>query len=193
MGLADDAVVAAAIAERRKVLTDWSITEEDLASLAASSFVRVLTPGSDAGEPLHVLSALERRSGRWDTDLQGARTALSAAISLVLRLTGREGDPAKSREHAFLSVLAENRLRTGRAAPLDELLPEILEPPLAEVGALPVEAFVSAKQRSELAADLNTLIASPTLATWRAGQDLDVARWMQPIDGRTPATIVSVA
>jgi hypothetical protein len=111
----------------------------------------------------------------------------------VLRLTGREGDPAKSREHAFLSVLAETRLRSGRAAPLRELLAEVVEPPIAEVGALAVEAFISTKQRNELAADLNTLIASPSLAAWREGQDLDVGRWMQPVDGRTPATIVSVA
>jgi hypothetical protein len=69
----------------------------------------------------------------------------------------------------------------------------VVEPPIAEVGALAVEAFISTKQRNELAADLNTLIASPSLAAWREGQDLDVSRWMQPVDGRTPATIVSVA
>jgi DNA helicase HerA-like ATPase len=40
---------------------------------------------------------------------------------------------------------------------------------------------------------LNTLIASSSLARWRTGQDLDVGRWMLPMDGRTPATIVSVA
>ena len=34
------------------------------------------------------------------------RAALSAAISLVLRLLGRDPDPAKSREHVLLSLLA---------------------------------------------------------------------------------------
>ncbi len=29
-----------------------------------------------------------------------------------------------------------------------------------------------------LVADLNTLIASTAFATWRQGQDLDVARWI---------------
>jgi hypothetical protein len=155
--------------------------------------VRVITPGSDAGEPLHLLSALERRSARWDTDPAGARATLSAAVSLLLRLTGRDADPGRSREHAFLCVLAEARLLRGRTASLAELLPEILEPPVAEVGALPVDAFVPPRLRAELAADLNTLIASPAFAAWRQGQDLDVGRWMQPVNGRTPATIVSVA
>ncbi len=111
----------------------------------------------------------------------------------MLRLTGRDGDPGRSREHALLSVLAETRLLGGRTAAIAELLPEILLPPIAEIGALPVEAFISERQRSDLAADLNTLIASPTMAAWRKGQDLDVGRWMEPVNGRTPATIVSVA
>jgi hypothetical protein len=192
-GVADEPVVREAAEVRRKGLTDWGITEADLATHAARSFVRVVTPGSDAGEPLHLLSALERRSARWDTDLPGARATLSAAVSLVLRLTGREGEPGQSREHAFLCVLAEARLRAGRTAALDELLPEILEPPVDVVGALPVDAFLPPRQRTELAADLNTLIASPSFASWREGEDLDVARWMEPVEGRTPATIVSVA
>jgi len=119
----------------------------------------------------------------------GARATLSAAVSLVLR----DGDPARSREHALLCVLAEARLMSGRAAPLNELIGEVLLPPIAEIGALPVDSFVSERQRMDLAADLNTLIASPVLAAWRRGQDLDVAKWMAPVDGRTPATIVSVA
>jgi hypothetical protein len=192
-GIADEPVVRAAVDARRTGLAHWSIGEPELAAFAQKTNVRVLTPGSDAGEPLHLLSALERRSARWDTDLQGARATLSAAVSLVLRLTGRDADPGRSREHALLCVLAEERLRRGCTASLDELLPEILEPPVAEIGALPVDTFLSARQRAELAADLNTLIASPDFAAWRQGEDLDVGRWMQPVDGKTPATIVSVA
>jgi hypothetical protein len=192
-GIADPPVVLEAVEARRRGLTTWGITEADLAAHAARSFVRVVTPGSDAGEPLHLLSAMERRSSRWDGDVHGARAMLSAAVSLVLRLTGRDGEPGQSREHALLCVLAEQRLLRGRTASLDELLPEILEPPIEIVGALPVEAFLGQKQRAELAADLNTLIASPSFAAWRAGQDLDVGRWMEPVDGKTPATIVSVA
>jgi len=58
---------------------------------------------------------------------------------------------------------------------------------------MPVNAYMSAGRRAELAADLNNLIASPAFATWRRGQDLDVGRWMLPVDGKTPATIISVA
>jgi hypothetical protein len=192
-GIADPPLVLDAVTNRRAGLEAAGIREPELADFVAKTCVRVITPGSDAGEPLHLLSALERRSPRWDHDVEGARATLGAAVSMVLRLIGRDGDPGKSREHALISVLAEARLRRGDVAPLDRLLPELVEPPIDYVGALAVDDFISLKQRRELAADLNTLIASPTFESWREGQDLDVGKWMEPVDGKTPATIVSVA
>jgi hypothetical protein len=61
------------------------------------------------------------------------------------------------------------------------------------VGALPLNDFVSKTDRKALAAALNTLLASPTFASWREGATLDVGEWLTPTDGRTPAVIVSVA
>ncbi|MBN8616231.1 MAG: ATP-binding protein [Deltaproteobacteria bacterium] len=192
-GIADASLVAKIAEQRKKQLLASSITERELAHYCASAHIRVITPGSDAGEPLHLLSALERRSPRWDTHVEIARNTLEAAISMVLRLMGRDADPAQSREHALLTTIAERRHLAKKPADLASLLPDILEPPFAEIGALPVESYMGGKARAELAADLNTLIASNSLARWRQGQDLDVAKWMEPVDGKTPATVVSVA
>jgi hypothetical protein len=192
-GIADKPLVEQIAATRKKELTSWSITERDLAHYCESTHVRVITPGSDAGEPLHLLSALERRSPRWDHDVDGARATLEAAVSMVLRLMGRDPDPAQSRAHALLTAIAERRHAAKQPADLASLLPDVITPPFAEIGALPVETYLGEKARADLAADLNTLIASSSLARWRQGQDLDVGQWMQPVDGKTPATIVSVA
>jgi hypothetical protein len=140
-----------------------------------------------------VLAPLEHRSAQWDTDVEAARQSLSAAVSLVLRLLGRDPDPARSRDHVLLSVLAERRLGAGQAAGLAELMAEIVDPPIAEIGALPVNEFLRKKERSALAASLNTLLGSPTFASWRQGVPLDVASWVKPDHGATPCTIVSVA
>jgi hypothetical protein len=129
--------------ERRRALTAWGLAEDDLRAFAASTRIRVVTPGASAGEPLHVLSSLERRSDRWDRDPESARYALSAAVSLVLRLLGRDPDPAKSREHVLLSVLAERRLLAGGAADLGALLEDLARPPIARIGALELGAFLS--------------------------------------------------
>ena len=111
--------VARTLSEQRKAgLGAWGIGESDLLAYASGAEVRVITPGSSAGESLHLLSSLERRSARWDLDPEAGRAALSAAISLVLRLLGRDPDPAKSREHVLLSLLAERHFRQGEGADL---------------------------------------------------------------------------
>ncbi len=180
-------------AERARSLRAWSIEERDVAEYARGISLRVITPGSSAGELLHVLSSLERPSERWQSDPESARGALSAAISLVLRLLGRDPDPAKSKEHVLLSVLAEQRALQGKSAELPALLEELHTPPISHIGALELDAFVSKSDRRALAAALNTLLASPTFAGWRQGTDLDVGTWLTPRDRRTPGVIVSVA
>ena len=117
-----------------------------------------------------------------------------AAVSLVLRLLGREPDPAKSREHVLLSVLAERRLAAGESAELATLMNDVLEPPIDRIGALPLNTFIKRSERRSLAAALNTLLASPSLASWRQGVSLDVADWLTcKADDRTPIVVVSVA
>jgi len=180
-------------AERERGLASFSIGVPELSQYRQSTHVRVITPGADAGELLHVLSSLERRSSRWDTDVDGARAALSAAISLILRLLGRDPDPARSREHVLLSVIAERRLKAGQTAEIGALLPEIIEPPFDQIGALSIDSFMSKRSRKDLAAALNAILASPSFAAWRQGATLDVGEWMKPVDGKTPATIISVA
>jgi hypothetical protein len=118
-------VAAELAAQRASGLARWSIGENELRTYARAIAPRVITPGSSAGEMLHVLSSLERRSDRWDSDVESARAALSAAVSLLLRLLGRDPDPAKSKEHVLLSVLAERRLVAGNNADLGSLLGDL--------------------------------------------------------------------
>jgi hypothetical protein len=178
---------------RRQALTVARIGEPEMQKFCESTHVRVITPGSSAGEPLHVLSSLERRSPRWDTDPESARDGLSAAIGLVLRLLGRDSDPARSKEHVLLSVLAERHLRAGGNADIATLMADLNEPPIETIGALPINDFLKRKERAALASALNNLLASPTFASWRAGASLDVGEWVTVKDGRTPAVILSVA
>ncbi len=188
-----DELAKRAAEQRRAGLEAFGLGERELVDYAARSRVRVITPGADAGELLHVLSSLERRSSRWEDDIDGARAALSAAVSLLLRLLGRDPDPARSKEHVLLSVVAEARLKAGKSADIGELLADIVDPPLESIGALSVDQFLSKRARRDRAASLNSRLASPSFASWRQGVSLDVAEWMRPVEGRTPATVVSVA
>jgi DNA helicase HerA-like ATPase len=187
--------VAAETAETwRARLADWNLTAEDIAAFRARVAPVVFTPGMLSGEPLHVLSSLERPSPLWSTDVEAARESLSASVSLLLRLIGRDPDPTRSRDHVVLSVFAERRLRAGQSASVAELLSDVSEPPVETVGAMGIDEFLPKRDRNSLATALNTLLASPTFESWRSGAALDVAAWMSPrADGRTNAVIVSVA
>jgi hypothetical protein len=179
--------------ERQQGLAAWGLGEREVGGFRDKTNFRVITPGSSAGESMHVLSSLERPATDWKADPEGARASLSAAVSLVLRLLDRDPDPAKSREHVLLSVLAERRLRAGEPSDLGALLGDVLSPPITEIGALPVDRFFPKRQRAEFAAALNALLASPSFASWREGAPLDVGGWLTPNDGRTPGVILSVA
>jgi hypothetical protein len=63
------------------------------------------------------------------TDPESARAALSAAVSLLLRLLRRGPDPAKSKEHVLLSVLSEQRPTRGHSAELAALLDDLCQGP----------------------------------------------------------------
>jgi hypothetical protein len=90
-------------------------------------------------------------------------------------------------------VLAERRLRAGQPSDLGSLLADVTSAHIEPIGALPVDRFMSKRDRASLAAGLNTLLASPSFASWRSGVPIDIGRWLTPRDGRTPAVIVSVA
>jgi len=57
----------------RQKLAEWRPGPADVAQLHNAIAPRVLTPGSTAGEPLHVLSPLEQSSPLWKTDIEFAR------------------------------------------------------------------------------------------------------------------------
>jgi hypothetical protein len=177
----------------REGLSRDGLAADDVAALARSVAIRVVTPGATIAEPLDVLSALSRRSALWGVDDEAAHDELSSGLCLLLRLAGLDGDP-RSKEHVVLSALAMRRLERGEACPLATLLSDLLDPPVANVGAMPFDEFFPPGERRALAQGLNALLASPRLAGWLKGAPLDVAGWLAPRDdGRTPAVIVSVA
>ena len=179
--------------KRREGLAASGLGEADVRKLREAMHVRVLTPGTQAGEPLHVLSPLEQATTSFAVDEEAARDALSSAVSLLLRLVEREAE-ATSPAHVLLSTLAERRLRAGQAASLEALLEDLKTPPMERIGALAVDEFFAPKERGALATDLNALVAAPTFAAWRRGAPLDVGAWLAPrTDGKVPVVIVSVA
>ena len=114
-------------------------------------------------------------------------------MSLLLRLLGRDADPARAGSTSLLSVLAERRLRAGAASDLASLL--------GRPGAAAdrphrraADRHVPAKARARGARGGSEHAARVAdVRDVATGTQLDVTSWLTAKDGKTPAVIVSVA
>jgi hypothetical protein len=70
-----------------------------------------------------------------------SRVALGSGLAR-LAILGRDPDPAKSREHVLLSVLAENRLRNGQLSDLGVLLKTALTRPSSRSAKRPIVSLM---------------------------------------------------
>jgi hypothetical protein len=193
-GIDVEARAATLASERPKSLATWQLDGSHVRALRERCALRILTPGSVAGEPINLLSSLDCPLDRWTRDTETARDRLCAALSMILRLLRRDADPASSREHVLLATIAEHQITRGAGCSLESLLRALEAPPIESIGALTVDDFVAPNERRELAAALNALLASPSFAAWRTGTALDVGEWLRPReDRRAPAVIVSLS
>lgn len=176
----------------REGLERWGQGGARIRALREAAEVRVYTPGSSAGRPLSILRSFARPDEvvMRDPELLGER--LAAAAGSLLSLVGRNGDPA-SREHVLLAAILEQHWRAGRDVTLADLVLGVQTPPLTQVGVLDLDTFYPASERVRLATALNSVLASPSFATWLAGDPMDVARLFTAPDGRPRVSIVSIA
>jgi hypothetical protein len=83
--------------------------------------------------------------------------------------------------------------RAGKDVDLRQLIQDINRPPIAKVGAVDLESFYPAKDRTKLAMSLNNLLASPSFASWLEGEPLDIARILYTPEKKPRLAIFSIA
>lgn len=163
-----------------------------IARLRAAGEVAIYTPGSEAGIPLSVLRSL-RAPTQSEVDTEAYRDRSEATVSGLLALIGIVADPLRSREHVLISQLIDRAWREHRDLELAALIQTITKPPFSQVGAFDLETFFPAKDRTELALQLNTLLASPSFAAWSRGEPLDVTKLLYTSQGKPRIAILSIA
>lgn len=185
---------AADLARRwREGLAEWGQDGARVARFAGAAERVLYTPGSTAGRPLAALRSFAPPAAGRSGDAEALREKVVAAVSSLLGLAGIDADPLRSREHVLLSTLLERAWREGRALDLAGWIRELQRPPIDRVGALDLETFFPAADRTRLALALNGLVASPAFAAWTEGDPLDVGRLLHTEDGRPKLSIVSIA
>ncbi len=185
---------AAAQAELwRKGLASWGQDGERIRRLRAAAEFSIYTPGSEAGQPISIVSSFAAPPAALIEDGDLYRERIATTVTSLLSLLGVDADPIRSREHILLSTLLDNRWRQGRDADLGGLIQAIQSPPVQRVGVLELDSFYPAKDRFELAMRLNNLLAAPGFQVWMKGQPLDVGSLLYTPAGKPRVAIVSIA
>jgi hypothetical protein len=153
----------------------------------------IYTPGSSAGIPITVLKSFAAPPKELVEDAEAFGERVASATSGLLALLGIDADPIKSREHIFLSTLLDAAWRAGKDVDLRQLIQDINRPPISKVGAVDVESFYPAKDRTKLAMNLNNLLASPSFASWLEGEPLDIQKMLYTTDKKPRLAIISIA
>ena len=178
----------------RNGLAEWGITPERITALTNAAEFAIYTPGSDAGIPVSVLSSLAAPGLDWATNREVLTERIASTVTAILGLVGfGELDPIRSREHILLSNIFQSAWSQNKSLDLTELILQIQTPPFDKLGAFPVDTFFPAKDRMDLALQINNILAAPTFELWRVGQPLDIASLLWSPDGRPRHSIFYLA
>jgi hypothetical protein len=177
----------------RNGLAAWGQDGERIRRLRAAAECAVYTPGSSAGLPVSILSSFAAPPPEILEDIELLRERVASTVAGLLGLVGIEADPVKSRETILLSNLVQNAWGKGRDLDLGALIQEVQQPSVTRIGVLDVEAFYPAKDRFNLAMQLNTLLASPSFAAWLEGEPLDIGQLLHTPAGKPRVAIFSIA
>jgi hypothetical protein len=177
----------------KKGLASWDEGPDRIRRFCDTVDRVIYTPGSSAGIPITVLKSFAAPPAELVADADAFGERVSSAASGLLALMGIESDPVHGREHIFLSTLLDAAWRSGKDVDLRQLIQDINRPPIDRVGAVDLESFFPAKERTKLAMNLNNLLASPSFAAWMEGEPLDIQRILYTAEKKPRLAIMSIA
>ncbi len=168
----------------KKGLADWGINPDRIAQLKDSVEYTIFTPGSEAGVPVSILSSLASPNLDFAMDGEAARDRIGGVVSALIDLMNLKVDPVRSPEGILLSNIFEYYWSRNEDLTLEKLIAAIQKPPFSKLGVFDLDSFYPAKDRFKLALVMNTLIASPSFASWLKGESLDVDKLLYNAEGK---------
>jgi hypothetical protein len=177
----------------RQGLASWDQNGDRIQRLRAAADFVLYTPGSQAGLPVSILKSFALPPSEVLEDIEWLRERVASTVTGLLGMAGIKADPARSRETILLANLLQNAWSNGQDLDLAGLIQEVQNPSVSRIGVMEVEAFYPAKERFELAMQLNNLLASPGFAAWTQGEPLDVGQLLHTQGGKPRIVIFSIA
>ena len=176
----------------RAGLGKWGVSNTRLEVLKRIAKYSIYTPGSDAGLPISILASL-RAPRQWQGQEEAIRERINGITTALLALTGMNAQPVKDKEHVLVSNILEYNWRQGRDLTLEDIIMQIQQPLFDKLGVMPVDQYMSEKQRYKLAMEMNNIIASPSFQTWMQGEPMDIQRLLYQPNGRPKVSVFYTA
>jgi hypothetical protein len=179
-------------AERQADLAGDGIAPERIAFFNDTATTEIYTPGSSIGVPMNILGSLKAPDLAWQDSAETIRDEIEGLVSSILVLADVKSDPVSGPEHILISTIVETWWRQGKDLDLATLVGQIPKPPFRKLGVFDLEMFFPEKERMKLALQLNSLLASPSMASWLEGEPLDIDSLLGT-GGKTPCAIIYMA
>ncbi len=177
----------------QKGIAEWDQDGARIQRLRDAAEVSLYTPGSSSGISVSIVKSLDVPDAAVLDDAEALRERVVAVASSLLGLVGVDADPVKSREHVLLTSILHGHWSKGKSLDLETLIQRVQDPKVAKIGVLDLETFFPQKDRFELAAMFNNLLASPSFAAWLEGEALDVSAFLRTKAGKPRISIFSIA
>ncbi len=160
--------------------------------LADANEVTIYTPGSKAGVPIALLSEFCPPPQAVLDDGELYAENLDATVSGLLGLIGVQAESLDP-EHVFLVQILKTAWDNQQTLSLADLIGQMITPPFDKIGILPLDSVFNEKKRQALAMKLNTLLASPSFASWLTGVPLDAGRLLYGANNRPQTSVMNIA
>jgi hypothetical protein len=174
-------------------LLKWGQDGERIARLRQSADFVIYTPGSNAGLPISILKSFAAPPAEIREDTELLQERITTTATSLLGLLGIQADPIRSREHILISTIFAASWQRGEDLDIGRLIQLIQSPPMTRIGMLDVESFYPAKDRFELAMQLNNLLAAPGFGLWLEGDALDINGLLHSSSGKPRVSIFYIA
>ncbi|MSO36351.1 MAG: DUF853 family protein [Acidobacteria bacterium] len=192
-GQSAEAFGQAEAARWAKGLAEWDQDGSRIERLRNAAEFALYTPGSSSGRPISIVRSFAAPEPATLNDPELLSDRVATAATSVLTLAGVTAEPLRSREHVLVSTLFTEAWRAGADLDLPKLIAQVRTPPLTEVGVLDLESFYPARDRFELAVQLNQLLAAPGFGAWLQGEPLNIDSLLYGVNGRPRVSIISIA
>jgi hypothetical protein len=192
-GLSPDEFAAKQAETWQKGLASWGQSGERIRQMRNNAEFAIYTPGSTAGTPVSILRSFAKPSPAILDDDELLREQVSGTAASLLGLIGLDADPIKSRDHILLSTIILTTWQQGQDLDLASLISLIQQPPVNQIGVMPLDSFYPAKDRFALALQFNNLLASPGFASWLNGVPLDIDQILYTPESKPKISIFSIA